>query len=87
MARRPTHPMPDEIRSALEAAGVMEDYLARPFYQRNDWLGWIARAKRHETRQRRLDQMLEELDRGGLYMGMQHRPSRKDPETDEPRPG
>lgn len=74
--------MPDEIRLALEAAGVMEDYLARPFYQRNDWLGWIARAKRPETQQRRLQQMLEELDRGGVYMGMVHRPSRKGLEGD-----
>ena len=82
MARRAPIPMPDEVRFALEEAGVMEDYLRRPFYQRNDYLGWIMRAKRPETQQRRTDQMLDELARGGVYMGMEHRPSRKGPETD-----
>ena len=53
------------------------DYEARPFYQRNDYLAWIARAKREETRERRLAQMLDELEQGGVYMKMAHVPSRK----------
>jgi uncharacterized protein YdeI (YjbR/CyaY-like superfamily) len=69
--------MPDDVRSELDEAGLMDDYENRPFYQRNDYLGWIMRAKRAETRERRIVQMLEELDRGGVYMGMDHPPSRK----------
>ncbi len=48
----------------------MEAFQARPPYQRNDYLGWIDRAKRPETRERRLSQMLDELDAGDRYMKM-----------------
>lgn len=57
----------------------MADYDRRPAYQRNDYLGWIARAASSATRQKRLSQMLDELARGGVYMRMQHAPSRKAP--------
>lgn len=67
--------MPDAIRAALDEAGVADRYAARPDYQRNDYLGWIAAARREETRERRLNQMLAELKKGGLYMGMRHNPS------------
>ncbi|MBZ9748039.1 YdeI/OmpD-associated family protein [Mesorhizobium sp. CO1-1-7] len=33
-------------------------------------MGWIGRAKRPDTRRKRLDQMLDELERGGVYMNM-----------------
>ena len=69
-ARRQRHPMPDLVRDALEAHGLKEAYDARPPYQRNDYVGWIARAKREDTRQRRLAQMLDELRRGDVYMKM-----------------
>ncbi|MDJ0954807.1 MAG: YdeI/OmpD-associated family protein [Acidimicrobiia bacterium] len=78
MARRPVQPMPDDVRDALEQTGLTALYLERPFYQRNDYLAWIGRAKRPETRQKRLQQMLAELERGGVYMGMDHGPSRRD---------
>lgn len=74
---RERHPMPDDIRAALERAGVMADYEARPAYQRNDYLGWIGRAAKDETRHKRIDQMIEELRTGGVYMGMAHKPSAK----------
>ena len=77
MARRPVQPMPKAVLDALEARGVRADYEARPFYQRNDYLAWIARAKRAETRERRIAQMLDELEQGGVYMKMAHAPSRK----------
>jgi uncharacterized protein YdeI (YjbR/CyaY-like superfamily) len=70
--------MPDDVRAELEEHGLMADYEARPYYQRNDYLGWITRAKRIETRRKRIEQMLRELDRGGVYMKMDHPPSRKD---------
>lgn len=69
--------MPDDVAAALDAAGVREDYEERPAYQRNDYLGWIGRAKTPATRTRRTEQMIEELRAGGVYMGMGHRPSRK----------
>ena len=77
MAKRSTHAMPAAIRNTLKSAGVEGDYRARPHYQRNDYLGWIAAAKRDETRQRRIAQMIRELRAGGVYMGMKHRPSAK----------
>ena len=69
--------MPDDVQAELEAAGLVDAYAARPFYQRNDYLAWIGRAKRDETRQSRLAQMLDELAKGGVYMKMNHPPSRK----------
>ena len=49
---------------------LLEAYESRPWYQRNDYLGWISRAMKEETVQRRLGQMLDELERGDLYMKM-----------------
>ena len=67
---RAPNPMPDDIAARLDAAGLRAAYDARPPYQRNDYLGWIARAKRDETREKRIAQMLDELADGGLYMKM-----------------
>ncbi|MEJ1993354.1 MAG: YdeI/OmpD-associated family protein [Maritimibacter sp.] len=67
---RSQNPMPDEIAARLEDAGLRAAYDARPAYQRNDYLGWIARAKRPETREKRIAQMLEELEGGRIYMKM-----------------
>lgn len=74
---RPRHEMPADVRDALDAAGQRQAYDDRPPYQRNDYLGWIGRAKTPETRARRIDVMLDELRRGGVYMGMAHRPSQR----------
>ena len=69
--------MPDDILELLESENLLSDYLARPAYQRNDYLGWIARAARPETRLKRVNQMLEELRAGGVYMKMGHPASSK----------
>jgi uncharacterized protein YdeI (YjbR/CyaY-like superfamily) len=69
--------MPDDVHASLVERGVLDDYRARPDYQQNDYLGWIERAKRPETRRKRIDQMLDELERGGVYMKMDHPPSAK----------
>ena len=66
--------MPDDVRDALAAAGLADAYAARPPYQRNDYLGWITRAVRPETRARRLATMLRELEAGRGYMGMPWQP-------------
>ena len=70
--KRPRYPMPDFVRKALEENGLMEAYYKRPAYQQNDYVGWINRAKRQETKEKRLRQMLEELEAGGVYMKMKH---------------
>ena len=77
VARRPTQPMPDDVRAELAEHRLLDDYAARPFYQRNDYLAWIGRATRIETREKRIAQMLDELATGGVYMGMDHPLSRK----------
>jgi len=64
--------MPGYIEKTLADSGLEQDYMARPAYQRNDYIGWIERAKKPETRQKRLDQMLHELRAGGVYMKMKH---------------
>ncbi len=73
---RPIQPMPGDIATRLDAAGLRAAYDARPPYQRNDYLGWIARAKRPETREKRLAQMLDELRAGDVYMKMAWRGGR-----------
>jgi len=70
--KRELQPMPADIAERLEAEGVEAAYDARPAYQRNDYLGWIARAKRNETREKRILQMLDELKAGNAYMRMKY---------------
>lgn len=72
--KRPSHPMPRFVREALMETELMEAYRDRPPYQRNDYVGWINRAKREDTKQRRLAQMLQELKSGDRYMKMPYRP-------------
>ena len=67
---RPRYEMPDYIREALSARGLIDAYRARPPYQQNDYIGWITRAKLETTKNKRLSQMLDELKRGGVYMKM-----------------
>ncbi len=67
---RDINPMPDWISGKLISRGLTEAYEARPDYQRNDYLGWISQAKTETTRRKRLDQMLNELARGGVNMRM-----------------
>jgi uncharacterized protein YdeI (YjbR/CyaY-like superfamily) len=56
--KRPKYPMPAFVRRALTERGLLGAYETRPPYQQNDYLGWISRAVRQETKQKRLDQML-----------------------------
>ena len=62
--------MPPDVRAALEERDLVDEYQERPAYQRNDYVGWISRAKRPETRAKRLAQMLDELEAGDRYMKM-----------------
>ena len=74
--KRPANPMPDFVADALKAEELRDRYDARPWYQRNDYLGWIDRAKRNDTKMKRLRQMLDELKAGDVYMKMAWRPRR-----------
>ena len=71
--KRPRYPMPEFIFEALLERGLMGAYEARPPYQQNDYIGWITRAKREQTIQKRLNQMLDELERGDKYMKMDYK--------------
>jgi hypothetical protein len=62
--------MPAPVRKMLIGRGLLDAYRSRPAYQRNDYLGWIERAQRDETRRKRLKQMMEELAAGDRYMRM-----------------
>jgi uncharacterized protein YdeI (YjbR/CyaY-like superfamily) len=68
--KRPLQPMPEFVRRAIEEREMMDAYRARPAYQQNDYLGWINRARRDDTKQKRLNRMLDELEGGDLYMNM-----------------
>ena len=74
--KRSANPMPEFVAQALRTEGLRERYNERPWYQRNDYLGWIGQAKREEARTKRLRQMLDELKVGSVYMKMAWRPRR-----------
>lgn len=74
--KRDRNPMPDFVRDALLEEALMAAYEARPDYQKNDYLWWIASPKREATRQKRLAQMIDELKRGDVYMNMAWRAGR-----------
>ncbi|GAA4353672.1 DUF1801 domain-containing protein [Angustibacter luteus] len=53
-----------QLATDLAEAGLAEAFDERPYYQRHYWVESITSAKRVETRQRRLDVMLEHLRTG-----------------------
>jgi hypothetical protein len=70
--KRQIHPIPDFVTKALIENNLMDKYKAKPAYQQNDYIGWINRAVKYETKIKRLNQMLEELRKGNLYMKMKY---------------
>jgi uncharacterized protein YdeI (YjbR/CyaY-like superfamily) len=76
--KRQKNLMPDFVIKAIEERGLMNAFNERPAYQQNDYIGWINRAKRQETKLKRLQQMLDELSKGGVYMNMRHPASKKE---------
>jgi uncharacterized protein YdeI (YjbR/CyaY-like superfamily) len=69
--------MPADVKLELEQRSLRADFDHRPSYQRTDYLNWITRAERNEIRQKRLKQMLDELEKGGVFMRADHPASRK----------
>jgi hypothetical protein len=70
-------PMPGNVRAALEKRKLMEAYDARPQYQRDEYLKWVALAAGPQAKQKRLDQMLDELEKGGVFKGEPYTPPKK----------
>ena len=72
---RAVTPMPDFVKAALDERSLNAAYEARPPVQRNEYLTWILRARKDETRRKRLAQMLDELEDGDVYMKMTWKPA------------
>ena len=75
--RRVTSEMPADVKLALEENALRADFDHRPAYQRNDYLLWITRSSRADIRLKRLNQMLQELEKGGVFMRTDHPASKK----------
>jgi len=75
--KRPKQAIPGFVKQALKKRGLMVAYKKRPAYQQNDYIIWINDAKLQETKQKRLYQMLDELEKGGIYMNIEHPASEK----------
>lgn len=62
-------PMPGNVKAALAKRALLDAFRARPDYQQNDYLKWISLAAGPVAKDKRLQQMLEELVNGGLFKG------------------
>jgi uncharacterized protein YdeI (YjbR/CyaY-like superfamily) len=76
---RPIQPMPEFVMKELVDRDLLDAYKSRPPYQQNHYLSWITRAKRLETKEKCLYQMLDELARGDVNMEMAYRSSQERP--------
>ncbi len=65
----PATVMPGFVRGALAARKLTDAYEARPDYQQKGYLAWIDEPKLKDGKRKRLDQMLDELAKGGVYQG------------------
>lgn len=70
-------PMPGNVRGALAKKNLMDAFRERPDYQQNEYLKWIATAAGPAAKQQRLDQMLEELEKGKVFKGEPWKPPAK----------
>ena len=77
LAAMSKQPMPGFVRKALEKRNLVDAYRARPAYQQNDYLFWIAQAKLEPQKQQRLAQMLDELEKGNVFKGAPWEPPPK----------
>jgi hypothetical protein len=66
--------MPGNVRTALVKRKLMDAYLARPEYQRDGYLKWIALGAGPTEKQKRLDQMLDEVEKGDAFKGEPYTP-------------
>lgn len=59
--------LPAEYETVLKSRGVLDDYRKRPYYQQKGWIQWIELAKQPETKQKRIEKMIQEIEEGS-YM-------------------
>jgi hypothetical protein len=55
--------VPHDLAAALVAAGLFEAFDSLSYTQRREYVTWIVAAKRPETRERRVNQTIERLQR------------------------
>ena len=67
---RKAREMPEFVELALKREKLLDAFEKRPPYQKRDYIFWISEAKREATAQKRLEQMLSELEAGDMYMKM-----------------
>lgn len=60
--------MPAAVRDALKKRGLMPAHEERPAYERQRLPRLDRRGQARETKAKRLAQMLDELERGGIHM-------------------
>ena len=77
LAAKSKQPMPGFVKKALEKRNLVDAYRARPAYQQNDYLFWIAEAKLQPMKDKRLAQMLDELEKGDAFKGQPYTPPPK----------
>ena len=75
--KRIIQPMPEDVLQRLLQEDIIAVYQQRPAYQQNDYLAWFLQAKKQQTRQKRIDQMVQELRNGHQYMGMKYHERRE----------
>lgn len=86
MSVRKRWDMPSDVWSQIVKNGLQKVYEARPPYQKNDYIGWITQAKQETTRTKRIDQMIDELKDGDVYMNMPWgKSAAKKPKTNPPK--
>lgn len=70
--QRPKPSIPGFVKQGLKKRGLLENYNKRPEYQQNGYLDWINEVQIREIKLKRLAQMLEELEKGGIYMSEEY---------------
>jgi hypothetical protein len=53
--------VPDDLRSALDGAGLLDSFRALSYSHQREYVSWIADAKKAETRARRIGQTIERI--------------------------
>ncbi|MBP6631940.1 MAG: YdeI/OmpD-associated family protein [Kofleriaceae bacterium] len=61
--------MPGHVRAALDKRDLLEAFRARPRYQQDDYLKWLALAVGEAAKKARLAQFLDELAAGDKFKG------------------
>lgn len=62
--------LPRQYEKLLSEKNLLSEFKNRPYYQQSGWIRWIETAKQPGTKERRIKQMLDELEAGNLYMKM-----------------